>query len=154
MVNVMFDTISKIKRCVRMAFGDSSITYQETTQKFNGILHSNGAGPTIWIMIRSPMLDRLRKKGVGVRMKLTDNSEVVIPAFAFVDDVDLIQEINKERDTAPQLIVTEWEDSLTSTGGMLVADKCRYFVENTVGKTTNGESRKIWKKKKQDTYSG
>jgi hypothetical protein len=45
-----------------------------------------------------------------------------------VDDVDLIQEITKEQDTAPQLIVTEWEDSLTSTGGMLVADKCRYFV--------------------------
>jgi Reverse transcriptase (RNA-dependent DNA polymerase) len=64
MVNVMFDTISKMKRCIRTAFGDSLITYQETTQKFHGILQGNGAGPTIWIMISSPMLDRLRQKGL------------------------------------------------------------------------------------------
>jgi hypothetical protein len=80
------------------------------------------------LMISSPMLDRLRNKGLGVKIELTDNSEILIPAFAFVDDVNLIQEISDDQPGAPQLIVTEWEDSLTSTGGMLVAEKCRFFV--------------------------
>jgi hypothetical protein len=46
MVKGMFDTISKMKRCVRTAYGDSMITYQETTTKHHGILQGNGAGPT------------------------------------------------------------------------------------------------------------
>jgi Reverse transcriptase (RNA-dependent DNA polymerase) len=128
MVDVMFNTISKMQRCIRTAYGDSSLTYQETSTRHHGILQGNGAGPTIWIIISSPMLDRLRQQGLGVKIKLTDNTEIIIPAFAFVDDVDLIQEITKENNKLPQTIVTEWEDSLVSTGEMLVAEKCRFFV--------------------------
>jgi Reverse transcriptase (RNA-dependent DNA polymerase) len=107
MVNVMFNTLTKMKRCVRTAFGDSKVTYQETSTRHHGILQGNGAGPTIWIMISSPMLDRLRHQGLGVKIKLIDGTEVIIPAFAFVDDVDLIQELCKEGKNLPQLIVTE-----------------------------------------------
>jgi hypothetical protein len=60
---------------------------------------------------------------LGVKLKSTNNTEVTIPAFAFVDNVDLIQEITKNTNLT-QTIVAEWEDSLTSSGGMLVADKC------------------------------
>jgi Reverse transcriptase (RNA-dependent DNA polymerase) len=104
MVNVLFNTLTKMKRCIRTAFGDSKSTYQETSTRHHGILQGNAAGPTIWIMISSPMLDRLRQQGLGVKIKLIDGTEVIIPAFAFVDNVDLIQELSKESNNLPQLI--------------------------------------------------
>jgi hypothetical protein len=62
----------------------------------------HGAGPAICVMISSPMLDRLRKEGFGIEIKLDDGKTLVIPAFAFVDDVDLIQEIKDHDWTLPQ----------------------------------------------------
>jgi hypothetical protein len=47
----------------------------------------------------------------------------MIPAFAFVDNVDLIQEIKDNDLTLPQKIVNCWEESLISTGGALVPEK-------------------------------
>jgi hypothetical protein len=66
-------------------------------------------------MISSPMLERLRDKGFGALIQLNNNA-------------DLIQEIKQGNATITQSIVDEWDESLSSMGGRLVADKCRYFV--------------------------
>jgi hypothetical protein len=80
-------------------------------------------------MMSSPMLDRFQDKGFGTRIKLSDNEEINIPAFAFVDDVDLIQELQGEDDIkSPQLITDEWQDSLESNGGLLGNEKCKYAI--------------------------
>jgi Reverse transcriptase (RNA-dependent DNA polymerase) len=63
MIKSMFKTISKMKRHIRTSFGDSDIKYQQTDKRFHGILQGNGAGPTIWVMISSPMLNRLKDEG-------------------------------------------------------------------------------------------
>jgi hypothetical protein len=129
MVSAMFDTISKMERCVRTSYGDSEIKYKENEKKFHGILQGNGAGPTIWAMMSSPMLDRMRDKGFGAKIQLDKIKTITIPAFAFVDDVDLIQELQGNDDTtSPQAAVTEWEDSLSSTGGMLVFRKSSFAI--------------------------
>jgi Reverse transcriptase (RNA-dependent DNA polymerase) len=102
MVEAMFTTISKMERCVRRSYGDSDQTYKEEQERFHGILQGNGAGPTIWTMMSSPMLDRLRDKGYGTSIKLHTDKEITIPAFAFVDDVDLLQELKNGKDvTSP-----------------------------------------------------
>jgi hypothetical protein len=129
MIKAMFKTISKMKRCIRTSYGDSDTFYSEDgITRFHGILQGNGAGPAIWVMISTPMLDRLRAEGFGIKIELEDGSSLIIPAFAFVDDVDLIQELDNLDNTMPQKIVNCWENSLTSTGGALVPEKCRYTV--------------------------
>jgi hypothetical protein len=80
--------------------------YCEDGVRFHGILQGNGAEPTIWVMISSPMLDRLRQEGYGIKISLSDGSLLIIPAFAFVDDADLIQELSKDDSCSlPQKIV-------------------------------------------------
>jgi Reverse transcriptase (RNA-dependent DNA polymerase) len=128
MIRAMFDTISKMERCVRTVYGDSDITYKESNKRHHGILQGNGAGPSIWIMLSSPMLERLKDKGFGVVIQLNETFSILIPAFAFVDDVDLIQEIINEEHQIIQDIVDEWDEALASTGGRLVAEKCRFFM--------------------------
>jgi hypothetical protein len=95
MINTMFDTISNMKRSIRTIYGDSDLTYGHKSMKLHGILQGHGAGPTIWIMISSPMLNHLREKGLGVKIKLTDGNELIITAFAFVDDINLIKEMTE-----------------------------------------------------------
>jgi hypothetical protein len=95
MIDTMFDTISQMKRCICTIYGNSDLTYGDESMKLHGILQGNGAGPTIWIMISSSMLVRLREQGLGVTIKLTDGKKMTVQAFAFVDDVNLIQELTE-----------------------------------------------------------
>ena len=92
MMDLMLDTIANMKHHIRTSFGDSDSTYQQENVPFHGILQGNGAGPTIWATISSVLLDKLRSKGIGVRIKTKDNSIILIQAFAFVDDTDLLQQ--------------------------------------------------------------
>jgi hypothetical protein len=126
----MFKTISKMLRCIRTSYGDSEKTYKAGKRKFHSILQGNGAGPTIWAMMSSPMLDRMRDKGYGVKLKLDEeDNDVIIPGFAFVDDVDLIQELEGEEDIrSPQHAVIEWDDSLQSSGGLIVHTKSEFAI--------------------------
>lgn len=130
-VDVMFNTLSSMKHKIRTSFGDSELSYQETkNDKFHGILQGNGAGPTIWAMVSTPILDRMRDKGCGIKItNLVDNTSVTIPAFAFVDDTDLVQSIADMEDTKKeaQQSVDLWESGLRATGGALVPDKCSWY---------------------------
>jgi hypothetical protein len=75
------------------------------------------------------MLDCLQHEGYGVKIQVTDTIYIIIPAFAFVDDVDLIQELyGSEADHLPQQIVSCWEESLNSTGGAPVSDISRFTI--------------------------
>jgi hypothetical protein len=98
--------------------GTPNCTYQEGERKFHGILQGNGAGPTIWNMMSSPMLDPRRNKRFGTTKPISHQETGNLPAFVFVDDVDLQQERKDDNDIiSPQEAVLEWQDSLGSTGG-------------------------------------
>ena len=127
MVNIIFETIKDMKHSIRTSFGDSEETYKQTNERFHGILQGNGAGPTIWALISSTLLDRLRSKGMGVVIPTSTGYQLQIPAFAFVDDTDLLQELDIKTPT-PQEAVTEWNDGLQTTGGLIVGDKCLFQV--------------------------
>jgi Reverse transcriptase (RNA-dependent DNA polymerase) len=129
MVNILFDTISNMEHQIRTSFGDSDSTYKQSDNRFHGILQGNGAGPTIWAMISTTMLDRLRDKGIGATIQTAKGHRILIPAFAFVDDADLIQELHSQQDvTSPQQAVSEWNEGLSTSGGLLVGDKCSFQV--------------------------
>jgi hypothetical protein len=129
MMDLMLDTIARMKHYICTSFGDSDSTYQQDQIPFHGILQGNGAGPTIWEMISTSLLDKLRAKGVGVKIKTQNNSIIHILAFAFVDDTDLLQELVDELDVlSPQIAVNEWSKDLQTTGGLIVGDKCAFQV--------------------------
>jgi hypothetical protein len=129
-VALMFTTIQDMQHFIRTTYGDSdSPYYSDENIKFHGILQGNGAGPTIWALVSSPLLDRLRVKKCGVALIETDGTILQIPAFAFVDDVDLLQELQKGEDiNDAQRAVDEWGDGLRATGGELVPNKCKWFL--------------------------
>jgi hypothetical protein len=84
---------------IRTSYGDST-TYAKKEEKFHGILQGNGAGPTIWAMVSTHILNSLSYAGYGAEIKhpVTCN-RTVIPAFAFVDDTDLIQTMTDDSHT-------------------------------------------------------
>lgn len=109
----------------------SPISYKSGDAKFHGILQGNGAGPIIWAMVSTPILNKLKQQGYGATLTypFTGNTKR-IAAFAFVDDTDLIQDISPENEdfsSAPQGAVNEWEANLRVTGGALVPSKCCWF---------------------------
>jgi hypothetical protein len=129
-VALMFNTIQAMEHFIRTTYGDSDISYSSTVeQPFHGVLQGNGAGPTIWALVSTPLLDRLRVKKCGVAIISMDETVFQIPAFAFVDDVDLIQELYKEESVEEaQKAVDEWSDALRATGGELVPEKCKCII--------------------------
>jgi hypothetical protein len=93
----MFNTIDKMKHFIRTSYGASNEFYSRHIHRFHGILQGNGAGPAIWAMVSTPILDQLRHKGFGVTIQsLSPQQALHIPAFAFVDDTDLILEIKDQ----------------------------------------------------------
>ncbi len=127
-VIMLFSTIQDMTHFIRTAYGDSNDSYCQMDVPFHGILQGNGAGPTIWAMVSSPLLDRMRDQGHGIHIDSIDGT-ITIPAFAFVDDTDLVQDNeNDEGIESTQRAVSEWEDALRATGGLLVPHKCKFFV--------------------------
>jgi hypothetical protein len=64
-------------------------------------------------MISSIQLDRFQSKGYGIKIGMIDKYTIPIPAFAFVDDVDLLQGLKDDKDhISPQEATAEWEDIL------------------------------------------
>ena len=135
MISLMFDTIHSMKHFIRTSFGDSETYYIQEDQLFHGILQGNGAGPTIWTMISSTLLDKLRTQGLGITIETNDGNTITIPAFAFVDDTDLLQQLTTKDDTtSPQKMVSAWNSGLQTTGGLIVGDKCSFQIVRHIWK--------------------
>jgi hypothetical protein len=112
------------------AFGDSVLSYRHNIEPSHGI--GNGAGPTIWAMVGTPILNSLRESGCGVVLTHPiSKMDIQIPLFAFVDDNDLVQDLNTSTSLNTQAVqhaVDIWERGLCTTGGALVPDKCMWYA--------------------------
>lgn len=134
------DTLLRMKHYVRTSYGDSTTYYggDKWSSKPHGCGQGNGYGPALWACISSPLLHLLRQQGHGTKIWCPISKLLVhIAAFAFVDDVDMIQtaednssevEDNEYRyiealwnDT--QLALNQWLSTLKATGGALEPSK-------------------------------
>ena len=98
-----------------------------------GVYQGNGAGPIIWAVVSSPLLQILREDGFGTFFDTSISRKTIrIVGYAFVDDTDLIQtakdgqsfdEVLDEMQKALNL----WEGLIKTTGGALAVDKCRWW---------------------------
>ena len=97
----MFSTIRRLMHNVRTTFGDSEVTFSGKLWivPLQGVGQGNGAFPTIWAVVSTPVLNILRNMGYGIFFKAAISGETLhFTGFAFVDDTDLLQTTNMSSD--------------------------------------------------------
>jgi hypothetical protein len=125
MVHVMFITLSQMRHYIRTSFGDSKQAYTQSTIRFHGIGQGNGAGPMIWVMVSSPILESLRANNCGINISTSDDPSGLISAFTFVDDNDMVQEIKSTSNISieTQKALDIWTEGLHTSGGACAPEK-------------------------------
>lgn len=138
-------TLLEMKHHVRTRYGDSTNYYggEKWQTKPHGCGQGNGYGPALWACISSPLLHLLRKQGYGTKFTSPISRVLIhIAAFAFVDDVDMIQtedersqaEVADQNDSEKmdklldetQQALHYWASTLKVTGGALEPAKTFY----------------------------
>jgi Reverse transcriptase (RNA-dependent DNA polymerase). len=133
----MFRSIQSMTHRARTAFGDSVLTYGDTSRESSwklppqGVLQGNGSGPAIWSILSSCIFQLLRQNGhcnsikSSIRKLLLDLS-----GFAYVDDTDLLQVNNTVEEVVHymQRKLTEWNQAVGITGGILSPSKCWWYL--------------------------
>jgi hypothetical protein len=100
----------------------------------HGIGQGNGAGPAIWAVLSTPLLNLLQSRGFGCEfISPLSKSEINFVGYAFVDDTDLIEsKINESRAQVAtdqlQQAVDTWEGGLKATCGALVPEKTFWYL--------------------------
>lgn len=134
----MFTTLQNMEHYIRTAYGISDATfggdglwafpYDHPPQ---GLNQGNGAGPAIWAVVSTPVLNMLRSKGYGAAFKLAlSGGTLQLVGYAFVDDSDIIQ--TAESWDSPMTNVCEkaqealdlFVGGMNATGGQIRPDKC------------------------------
>jgi len=94
----------------------------------------NGAGPQIWVVVSTPILNLLRQEGYSTTFKASiSGNKIHFVGYMFVDDKDLIQTgptiTTSETDTLPlmQAALDLWNQGLHATGGALVPEKSFWY---------------------------
>jgi hypothetical protein len=111
----MLSSIQNLKHSIRTAFGDSALTYggdawlvplphmaagNLNEGPLQGVGQGNGAGPMMWAVISTPILEIMRDAGFGSFFKASISGEQIrIVGYAFVDDTDQMQSSRHPTDT-------------------------------------------------------
>jgi len=135
-IKCLFSQLQNATHQVRTGYGDSSSFYggNKWLKPYHGIGQGNGAGPAIWAVVSSPILNILRRKGLGCHFIAPFSStEVKFSGYSFVDDTDLVivQLSGASYETILQALqdsVDTWEGGLTATSGAIVPEKTFWFL--------------------------
>jgi hypothetical protein len=93
-IKCLFSTLQNAIHRVRTGCGDSSASYggEVWLIPIHSIGQGNGAGPAIWAVVSTPLLNALHKKGFGFELISPLSSQYhKFVGYAFVDDTDIIQ---------------------------------------------------------------
>jgi Reverse transcriptase (RNA-dependent DNA polymerase) len=135
-VITMFETIQNLRHHVRSQYGDSELFYQakQGTLPIQGLGQGNGAGPTIWALISTPVLNMLRTHGYGIKITSCISGDYLhFVGYSFVDDTDLVEFAEKvttahEVANAMQESIDAWEAGIRATGGAIVPEKSHWYL--------------------------
>jgi hypothetical protein len=128
----MLGTLQQMKHYVKTAYGTSDQSYGSIRIPLQGVLQGNGAGPAIWLLISSPMINMLRTQGFGfTSSNLLSDESYTFACYTYVDDTDLI---HHNKDINPNSIIPDiqrmldhWAGGLRATGGALVPSKSYWY---------------------------
>eukprot|EP00978_Attheya_sp_CCMP212_P027693 scaffold93357_cov35-Attheya_sp.AAC.1 len=126
-------------------YGDSKSHYGGKQQiPFQGTCQGNGAGPAIWLVVVSGILQHLETEGHGLDFQsaITVAATTII-AFCYVDDTSLVVTAKDHNEDVIDMIhrlqeaINCWSGGLSTTGGALKQIKCFWSVCYFIWK--NGE---------------
>jgi hypothetical protein len=134
-VKCLFTTLQDAVHQVRTGYGDSTQTYggEVWLVPIHGIGQGNGAGPAIWAVVSSPLLNVLRAKGFGCEICCPlSQAFLKFVGYAFVDDTDIIQSaLHDNLQDAIALLqkaIDTWENSLKIMCGAIVPEKTVWWL--------------------------
>lgn len=96
-------TLQDLDHWMRTVHEESQISYGGPlwTVPLQGTGQGNGAGPTLWAIVSSPVLDVLWAKGYDTLFKTAISNDIVqYVGFSFVDDRNQIQPGRTSGDSA------------------------------------------------------
>ena len=135
----MFRTLQRLRHHIRTVHGvsETSFTSDPSQPPPQGIGQGNGAGPAIWCVVSTPILDMLRDAGYGIKfVSPLSGSESHVAAYVFMDDCDMCKTAPDWEFPPPQLLarmqasLNLWEGGIRATGGALIPEKSHwYFVQ-------------------------
>jgi hypothetical protein len=127
-VESMFLTLQQSQHVISTAFGISKISYgRERDIPLQGVGQGNGAGPAIWAVMSTVIINMMRTAGHGLHI-ISALSSVLLSfvCYAFVDDTDVVHALPSPLSTGEdvladmQTVVDRWEGGIRATGGALV----------------------------------
>jgi Reverse transcriptase (RNA-dependent DNA polymerase) len=135
-VHTMFETLQNLRHHVRTRYGDSLASYNASDADIpiQGLGQGNGAGPTIWALISTPVLNLLRTHGFGIKITSCISGDYLhFVGYCFVDDTDLVEfpgEVTLASNVASsiQQAVDAWEAGIRATGGAIVPEKSHWYL--------------------------
>jgi len=134
-IRCLFSTLQNAVHRVRTGYGDSSESYggQVWLLPLHGIGQGNRAGPAIWAVVSTPLLNVLRAKGFGCEIvSPLSGSFHKFVGYAFIDDTDIIQSLLLENEQQAMLIlqaaIDSWEHSLKTMCGAIVPEKSAWWL--------------------------
>ena len=132
-VQCMLESIQNMKFHIQTSHGLSTImlSNKNTLIPFQGILQGNGAAPTTWVIISTPLLNMLRAaQNGGFFLSPVTKEMTHLVGFAFVDDMDILLLNMRDKDITFDEIADNmqdaidcWEGGLKTTGGAIVPGK-------------------------------
>ena len=134
-VTCMLVPLQYLEHSIRCTYGQSNTVYGNNRNEIpmQGVYQGNGAGPIIWAVVSSPILQILKDDGFRTFFQTALARQLIrIVGYTFVDDTDLIQtskdgqqfaEVNGKMQQAMDL----WEGLIKNMGGALATDKCRWW---------------------------
>ena len=133
-IDCMINCIQQMKYYIHTTFGTSSTSFSSahTAIPLQGLLQGNGACPTIWVIVSTPLLNMLRSADKGAHLLLSAISQEAahFVVFAFVDDMDLVTFRMDDFTITDDEIFGDmqessdrWEEGLKMTGGAIVPNK-------------------------------
>jgi len=132
----MFTTIQMLEHQIRMVYGDSEASFSGKlwTCPIQGVGQGNGAGPQIWALVSTPVLNMLRAEGFAAYFKaVLDGEELSFVGYSFVDDTDVVTNLGLTASGSAvaahmQQGIDAWEGGIRATGGALVPEKSFWYL--------------------------
>ena len=134
-IQCMLKPLPYLEHSICCAFGTSQETYgnEINATPMQGVYQGNGAGPIVWAVVSSPLLQILKEEGYGTHFwTAISDKPIRIVGYAFVDDTDLIQtaahgDMYPDVHSKMQDAMDLWEGLIKNTGGALATIKCRWW---------------------------
>jgi hypothetical protein len=132
----MFDTLQEAHHYVRTAFGDSDTSFRGyEIIPLHGICQGNGAGPVIWAIVSTPILNMLHTANEGSFLSSPISGKLIrFSGVSFVDDPNTIQTARSNQDSWREVVeglqtsLNIWEGGLRASGGALVPEKTTWHL--------------------------